>query len=58
MKPKKYLTQLKNSNKETGKRRICDNTRIFTKWISIGEENDANSPSHWGEKFNSFGIGA
>ena len=65
MKQTLFWKQLKNTNKENGKRknkffihsnrikeidlenerRICNSTRIFTKRLSFGKKDDANSTS-------------
>jgi len=58
MKQKKYLRQLKKSNKENGKRRNCDHIRLSTEWVSFGKENDAFSSSYRKENINTIGISA
>ena len=49
-----------NSNKRKeitlNERRICNNTRIFTKWLSSREKNYANCSGNRKAKSNSFGL--
>jgi len=56
MKLKKSLIPLKNLFKENGKRRICDNLRISAEWLSPGEKNDADSPSHRKKESDTIGV--
>ena len=41
----------KKPKNKLNERRIRNSDRIFTKWISFGEENDADSAGYWRKQF-------
>ncbi len=48
--------QNKSERINLNERRICNNTGIFTKWLSLGEKNDADSTSYREKSLDSFRI--
>ena len=58
MKQEECLKQLKNLIDENGKRRKCSHIRLSPEWVSLGEENDADSSGYRGKNFSAIGISA